>query len=79
MESPSVIVVTISEQLPCHGNKSDVVVFSSLKKAIDWIETQIATLIQNENLSLDAVDGWFVEFKDINHTIQYSVNERVVC
>ncbi len=78
MSGSSVIVVTVSEQLPGHGNKTDIAVFSTLDKAETWIEHEISLIVKRENLSPDAVDGWFVEFPDASHTIQFDVYERDV-
>jgi len=72
----TVYVVTISEQFPYHGNDFEIEVFSTMDKAIAWIEEQISLLVKQGNLSPDAVDGWFVQLQDVTHTIQYNVHER---
>ena len=75
----TVVVVTISEILPIHGNEIDTMVFDSLGKAEAWIEQQIDEKVKDFQLDRDsAVDGWFVQIDGWNHTIQYDAKERVV-
>lgn len=73
-----VVVVTISEQFPCHGNKTDVVVFSSMIKAETWIEKQISMLAKRFKIPPESIDGWFVEFEDVCHTIQYDARKKEI-
>lgn len=78
LNDDSVVVVTVSEQLPFHGNETDVVVFSTMEKANAWIEEQIALHVRQSNPAPKAVDDWFLEFEDAGHTIQYDAQERNV-
>lgn len=75
----TVVVVTISETLPTHGNEVDTMVFDSIVKAETWVERQIEEKVKKFNLDRDsAVDGWFVQIDGWNHTIQYDAKEKVV-
>jgi len=75
----SVIVVTISEMLPAHGNEVDTAVFSDWDKANAWIESQIDSKVKSYGIDREsAVDGWYVEIDSFGHTIQYDAKERVV-
>ena len=74
----TVVVVTISETLPAHGNEVDTVVFSGWDKAAAWVESQIDSTVKAYELDREsAVDGWFVEI-DHGHTIQYVAKERLI-
>ena len=75
----TVVVVTISESFPLHGNAVSLRCFSSNEKATRWIEDQIDEKVQDHRLNRNAaVDGWFVKLEGEAHTIQYDVHELVV-
>lgn len=75
----SVIVVTISEMLPAHGNEVDTAVFSDWDKANAWVESQIDSTVKTYGIDREsAVDGWYVEIDSSGHTIQYDAKERAV-
>jgi len=77
--SMSVIVATISEMLPSHGNEVDTAVFSDCDKVNAWVESQIDSTVKKCGLDREsAVDGWFVELDEVGHTIQHDTKERVV-
>lgn len=79
MATQSVIIVTISEMLPAHGNEVDTAVFSDWDKANAWVESQIDSNVKTYGLDREsAVDGWYVEIDSFGHTIQYDAKERTV-
>ena len=75
----SVVVVTISECFPLHGNEVSVRCFSSFEKAERWIECQIDEKIKVFGLDRSEwVDGWFVRLGCEEHTFQYDAKEMDV-
>jgi len=74
-----VVVVTISEMLPVHGNEVDTMVFSDFDKAEAWVEAQIDSYVQSYGLDREtAVDGWYLRIDGDLHTIQYDAKVKDV-
>lgn len=74
-----VVVVTISEMLPVHGNEVDTVVFSDMDKAAAWVEAQIDSYVTSFGLDREtAVDDWYLRIDGDSHTIQYDAKEKEV-
>jgi len=79
MGANSVVVVTISEMLPVHGNEVDTMVFSDMDKASAWIEAQIDSYVKSFDLDREtAVDDWYLRLDGDSHTIQYDAKIRDV-
>ena len=75
----TVVVITISESFPLHGNAVSLRCFSSNEKAAKWIEKQIEERVRTFHIDRDAaVDGWFVKLEGEEHAIQYDVRELQV-
>lgn len=70
-----VVVVTISELFPQHGNNVSLRCFSSHEKAARWIEARIDEKVRALGLDRStAVDGWCVTIA-ADHAIQYDTHE----
>ena len=70
-----VVVVTISELFPQHGNEVSLRCFSSHEKAAHWIEGRIDEKVRAWGLNRStAVDGWCVTIA-ADHAIQYDTHE----
>jgi len=79
MGANAVVVVTISEMLPVHGNEVDTMVFSDFDKAEAWIEAQIDSYVKSYGLDREtAADGWCLRIDGDLHTIQYDAKVKDV-
>lgn len=70
-----VVVATVSESFPLHGNDVALRCFLSHEKATRWIEGRIEENVRTFGLDrATAVDGWFVSIAS-DRTVQYDVHE----
>ena len=76
MKGKTVTVVKRTEMGGFHEYDFKVFAFERHEKAEQWIDGQIADLVQHYGLVADQdVDGWFVQLDGLTHTVQFDAEE----